>query len=64
MDGYLHHAHHHGQLQVPNGLLGTLFVGQVALPAGRTIGGDAIPADLPEWSATFMRHLRAGSPDG
>jgi FtsP/CotA-like multicopper oxidase with cupredoxin domain len=42
----MYHAHHHGQLQVPNGLLGTLFVGQVALPAGRTIGGDAIPADL------------------
>jgi FtsP/CotA-like multicopper oxidase with cupredoxin domain len=42
----MYHAHHHGQLQVPNGLLGTLFVGQVALPAGRTVGGDAIPADL------------------
>ena len=40
------HAHHHGQLQVPNGLLGTLFVGQMPLPAGQTIGGDAIPADL------------------
>jgi uncharacterized cupredoxin-like copper-binding protein len=42
----MYHAHHHGQMQMPNGLLGTLFVGDVALPAGQTIGGDAIPADL------------------
>jgi uncharacterized cupredoxin-like copper-binding protein len=40
----MYHAHHHGQLQVPNGLLGTIFVGDVALPAGRTISGHAIPA--------------------
>jgi FtsP/CotA-like multicopper oxidase with cupredoxin domain len=40
------HAHHHGQLQVPNGMLGTIFVGQMPLPAGRTVGGHAIPADL------------------
>ncbi len=42
----MYHAHHHGQLQVPNGMLGTIFVGDVALPKGRTVGGEAIPADL------------------
>ena len=42
----MYHAHHHGQLQVPNGTLGTIFVGQMALPAGQTVGGEAIPADL------------------
>ena len=42
----MYHAHHHGQLQVPNGMLGTIFVGQVRLPAGQTVGGEAIPADL------------------
>jgi FtsP/CotA-like multicopper oxidase with cupredoxin domain len=40
------HAHHHGQLQVPNGMLGTIFVGEVPLPLGRTIGGQPVPADL------------------
>jgi len=42
----MYHAHHHGQLQVPNGMLGTIFVGDMALPAGQTIGGHPIPADL------------------
>jgi manganese oxidase len=42
----MYHAHHHGQLQVPNGMLGTILVGDTALPAGRTIGGHPIPADL------------------
>ncbi|HEX8804359.1 MAG TPA: multicopper oxidase domain-containing protein, partial [Acidimicrobiales bacterium] len=42
----MYHAHHHGQLQVPNGMLGTLLVGDVALPRGQTISGHAIPADL------------------
>jgi FtsP/CotA-like multicopper oxidase with cupredoxin domain len=40
------HAHHHGQMQVPNGLLGTIFVGELPLPRGRTIGGQPVPADL------------------
>lgn len=40
------HAHHHAQLQVPNGMLGTLFVGDMSLPAGQMIGGEAVPADL------------------
>ena len=42
----MYHAHHHGQMQMPNGLLGTLFVGDVPLPAGRTIGGDTVPPDV------------------
>ena len=42
----MYHAHHHGQMQVPNGLLGTLLVGQMPLPTGETIGGHAIPTNL------------------
>jgi manganese oxidase len=42
----MYHAHHHGQLQVPNGMLGTIFVGQTKLPTGQSVGGEAIPADL------------------
>jgi uncharacterized cupredoxin-like copper-binding protein len=42
----MYHAHHHGQLQVPNGMLGTIFVGNVALPTGRAVSGHDIPADL------------------
>jgi FtsP/CotA-like multicopper oxidase with cupredoxin domain len=42
----MYHAHHHGQMQVPNGLLGTLLVGDMPLPRGKTVGGEAIPADL------------------
>jgi FtsP/CotA-like multicopper oxidase with cupredoxin domain len=42
----MYHAHHHGQLQVPNGLLGTILVGDVALPAGQTVSGRAIPAGV------------------
>jgi uncharacterized cupredoxin-like copper-binding protein len=42
----MYHAHHHGQLQVPNGMLGTIFVGDTALPRGRTVGGHPVPANL------------------
>jgi FtsP/CotA-like multicopper oxidase with cupredoxin domain len=42
----MYHAHHHAQMQVPNGLFGTVFVGDVALPRGTTVGDEAIPADL------------------
>jgi FtsP/CotA-like multicopper oxidase with cupredoxin domain len=42
----MYHAHHHGQLQVPNGMLGTILVGDVALPAGRTVSGHAIPGGV------------------
>jgi FtsP/CotA-like multicopper oxidase with cupredoxin domain/plastocyanin len=42
----MYHAHHHAQLQVPNGLFGTIIIGDLPLPAGRTIGGIEVPADL------------------
>jgi FtsP/CotA-like multicopper oxidase with cupredoxin domain len=42
----MYHAHHHGQMQVPNGMLGTLLVGEVPLPRGETVSGHEIPADL------------------
>jgi manganese oxidase len=42
----MYHAHHHAQMQVPNGLFGTFMVGDVPLPLGRTISGVAIPETL------------------
>ncbi len=42
----MYHAHHHAQMQVPNGLFGVFFVGDVELPLGREVSGTAIPADL------------------
>ena len=42
----MYHAHHHGQLQVPNGLFGTILIGDTPLPRGRTIGGIEVPTDL------------------
>jgi FtsP/CotA-like multicopper oxidase with cupredoxin domain len=42
----MYHAHHMAQMTVPNGLLGMFYVGRVPLPAGQTIGGQAVPADV------------------
>jgi len=42
----MYHPHFHSQVGLPNGMFGTIFVGQVAIPRGRTIGGEVIPADL------------------
>ncbi|MFP5320564.1 MAG: multicopper oxidase domain-containing protein, partial [Acidimicrobiia bacterium] len=42
----IYHAHVHGQMKVPNGMLGVLQIGEVQLPRGRTISGVEIPADL------------------
>jgi FtsP/CotA-like multicopper oxidase with cupredoxin domain len=42
----MYHAHHHGQMQVPNGMFGTFMVGEVAKPLGQTISGVDIPEDL------------------
>jgi plastocyanin len=42
----MYHAHHMGQMSVPNGLLGMFYVGEVPLPLGRTIGDEVVPADL------------------
>jgi len=43
----MYHAHVHGDQAVPNGLFGTMYVGDVPVPAGRTISGIEVPADLP-----------------
>jgi multicopper oxidase/sulfocyanin SoxE-like protein len=42
----MYHSHHHGQLQVPNGLFGTIIIGDTPLPLGRTVGGIDVPQDL------------------
>lgn len=42
----MYHAHAHAHEAVPNGLLGTLYVGDVPLPTGRTVSGIPIPAEL------------------
>jgi FtsP/CotA-like multicopper oxidase with cupredoxin domain len=42
----MYHAHHHGQMQVPNGLFGTFMIGDTPLPRGQTISGVEIPEDL------------------
>jgi manganese oxidase len=42
----MYHAHAHGQLKVPNGMLGAFTVGQMALPLGRTISGVTIPEEI------------------
>lgn len=42
----MYHAHHHGQMQIPNGLFGTFIVGDLPLPLGQTIGGIAVPDQI------------------
>jgi plastocyanin len=42
----MYHAHIHGDQAIPNGLFGTIYVGEIAMPAGRTVSGIEIPADL------------------
>ena len=42
----MYHAHAHAQDAVPNGMFGTIFVGEVPLPAGETVSGIEIPADI------------------
>ena len=42
----MYHAHHMAQMTVPNGMFGVFQVGELPLPAGRTIGGEAVPADV------------------
>jgi FtsP/CotA-like multicopper oxidase with cupredoxin domain len=42
----MYHAHHHGQMQVPNGLFGTVIIGDTPVPRGQTISGVEIPEDL------------------
>ncbi len=42
----MYHAHHHGQMQIPNGLFGTFIIGDTPIPYGRTISGVTVPEDL------------------
>jgi FtsP/CotA-like multicopper oxidase with cupredoxin domain len=42
----MYHAHAHGDQAIPNGLFGTMYIGEIAPPAGRTVSGIDIPADL------------------
>jgi manganese oxidase len=42
----MYHPHNHGQIAVVNGMFGVFQVGDVQLPAGRTISGIEVPADL------------------
>jgi FtsP/CotA-like multicopper oxidase with cupredoxin domain len=46
----MYHPHHHGNLQVVNGMLGAITVGdlgeELPIPEGRTVGGVTLPADI------------------
>ena len=42
----MYHAHAHAQEAVPNGMFGTIFVGEMPVPAGRTVSGIKVPADV------------------
>jgi len=42
----MYHAHAHGDIAVPNGLFGTMYVGELPSVAGRTISGIEVPEDL------------------
>ncbi len=42
----MYHAHHHGHVQIPNGMFAVMLIGEVPLPRGETISGIPIPADL------------------
>ena len=42
----MYHAHHHAQMQVPNGLFGAFIVGDTPVPRGQTVSGIEIPEDM------------------
>lgn len=42
----MYHAHHHGQMQIPNGLFGVFIIGDTPIPRGQTVSGIEIPEDL------------------
>ncbi|MEM9566176.1 MAG: multicopper oxidase domain-containing protein, partial [Actinomycetota bacterium] len=42
----MYHAHHHAQMQVVNGMLGVIRIGDNPVPRGATISGVTIPDDL------------------
>ncbi len=42
----MYHAHHHGQMQVVNGMFGAIRIGENPVPYGGTFSGVYIPEDL------------------
>ena len=42
----MYHAHMHGEEAVPNGMFGVFQVGDLALPAGKTVSGINVPANV------------------
>jgi FtsP/CotA-like multicopper oxidase with cupredoxin domain len=42
----MYHPHFHSQIGLPNGMFGTILVGEVPLPTGQTVSGIKIPADV------------------
>jgi FtsP/CotA-like multicopper oxidase with cupredoxin domain/uncharacterized cupredoxin-like copper-binding protein len=42
----MYHPHAHGHMLLPNGMFGAIFVGDVRLPLGQTIGLEQVPADI------------------
>ena len=42
----MYHAHHHGQMQIPNGMFGTFIIGDTPIPRGMTVSGIEIPSNL------------------
>jgi len=42
----MYHAHHHGQMQIPNGMFGTFIIGDTPVPRGMTVSGIEIPSDM------------------
>ena len=42
----MYHSHHHGQMQVPNGMFAVFQIGDTPVPAGITVGGVEIPEDI------------------
>lgn len=42
----MYHAHHHGHMQIPNGMFGVFIIGETPVPRGQTISGITIPEDL------------------
>lgn len=42
----MYHPHAHGHMLLPDGMFGVILVGDMPLPAGRTVGYEQIPADV------------------
>lgn len=42
----MYHAHMHGEESVPNGAFGVFEIGDLPLPAGRTVSGVTVPKDV------------------